>query len=1133
MADLLIGAGGGGGGGGKGGRGGSATANVATDNLDSTQIARIIDLISEGEIEGFPSARGYLRDTDSYNRALLKDIYFNNTSLVRDGADPSQPYQSNDFNFRDVDIYTRYGTQTQGYLPFSSTQQEVSVNVKVTNAVPVTRTITDANLDAIRITISVPALQIYRSNGNVDGAAVELQVQLSYSGGPYTTVLTDTIKGRTADLYQRTYRINLTTPPPVNVRVVRVTADAAPSGGSETVNDEIYWASYTELIYAKTTYPNSALVGIKINAEQFSSIPDRMYRIRGIKVQIPSNATVDGTNGRLIYSGVWDGTFQSAKWTSDPVWVLWDLLINKRFGFGDYINATSLDKWAFYAASQYASALVPDGLTSGSFEPRFSCNVNIQTQEDAYKVINDLCSVFRAMPFWATGSLTIAQDRPADAIYLFNQSNVTEEGFNYSGTSLKTRSTVVAVRYFDMNARQFAYEVVEDADAIAKYGVLKKEVEAFACTSRGQARRVAEWILYEEHNTTEVVSFKTGISAGQYVRPGSVIKVMDPVRAGRVRAGRISQVVSARQVRLDRSSELMFPDGVPNTFIFQVVLPTINSDGDTVPQVQVINGATINGDLVTLPTSLNSLPQVGTPWMITLPQLSGQPFRVLTIQEEEAGSVYAITGIKYDYSKYDYIEREQPLAPTDNSDLNEPPATPEGLIADELLYESNGQVLSKIVVSWRPQLSVTRYVFRYRYGNSNWITVFTRSPDYEIQNSDVGLYQFELQAENAGFKRSGITTATFNALGKTAPPSTITDLFIAPIDDKSAELYWPQAVDIDVRIGGEIRIRHCPITDSTASWGQSNDIVPAVPGSATRKIVPLLAGTYFIRAVDSLGNESADTASVVVSLPAPQDALLVQEFHEETGATPFSGTTNNMAYNVDEGGLVMTAAGLIDDMATDGNWDGLSFIDYIGGSVSEGSYQYANVLDLGAVYDIDLRAILQTRAFEPGNFIDDRLADMDDWNDMDGDDLGAVNTSLYVRTTTGNPSSSPTWADWQPFVNSTTRGRGFQFKIIADATNPGQNLVVSKLGVVTQLERRTEQQRNITSGASTYTVTFPSAFYDVPSIGITAQDLGTGGYFTIANPTRTGFQVTFKNAAGSIVSKTFDYMAVGHGRQIA
>jgi predicted phage tail protein len=1120
MTDLI--AGGGGGGGGKGGGGGAGSANVAPDDLDSTQIARIIDLIGEGEIEGFPSARTYNRDTTEYNRALLKDIYFNNTPLVREDANPAQPYDANDFNFRDVEVYTRYGTQDQTYLPFTSTQEEVSVNTKVTKAVPVTRNISDTNLDAIRVTISVPALQIFRSNGNVDGTSVELQIQFSYAGGPFTTVLTNTITGRTADLYQRTYRINLSTPPPLDVRVVRVTDDAPASGtNNESIVDEIYWASYTELIYAKTAYPNSALVGIKINAEQFSSIPERMYRVRGMKVRLPSNAVVDGATGRLAYEGIWNGSFQAAQWTTDPVWILWDLLTSKRYGFGDYISASSLDKWAFLAASQYASALVPDGLTLNGTEPRFSCNVSIQTQEDAYKLINDLCSVFRAMPFWSAGSLTIAQDSPADAIYLFNQSNVTEEGFSYSGSSLKTRSTVVAVRYFDMNARQYAYEVVEDADSIARYGILKKEVEAFACTSRGQARRVAEWILYEEHNTSEVVTFKTGIAAGQYVRPGSVIKVMDPVRAGRIRAGRIAESISATQVRLDRNAELMFTDSVPSTFIFQVVLPT----DDATPQVQVINGATINGDLVTLPTALYSLPEPGTPWMITLPELSGQPFRVLTVQEEEQGDSYVITGVKYDFQKYDYIERDVPLSPVDISDLNVPPPTPSDLTASEVLYESNGQVLSKVLVSWRPQPSIARYVFRYRYNNGNWTTVFTRSPDHEINNSDVGRYEFELQAENAGFKRSGIATATFDALGKTAPPATIPDLFIAPIDDKNAELYWPQSVDLDVRVGGEVRIRYTPEIGVNATWGRANDIVPAVNGSSTRKIVPLLEGTYLIRAVDSLGNESAGVAAVVVDLPAPQDTFLVQEYREDDDSPPFQGSASSMFYSADEGGLALTSTGLIDDIS---DWDEITTIDFYGDISSSGSYQFLNTLDLSQVYDIDLLATLKTRAFQPGNAWDERTDLIDAWSDIDGDDLSAVNAQLYVRTTNDNPSGTPTWGSWQPFVNNTTRGRGFQFKVEARSTNTSQNILIEQLGVVTKLQRRTEIQRNQTSG----TVTFPTAFYGTPSVGITAQDMQQGDYFTVSSVSRTGFTVTFRDSGGSIVTRTFDYQAVGHGRQI-
>jgi hypothetical protein len=308
--------------------------------------------------------------------------------------------------------------------------------------------------------------------------------------------------------------------------------------------------------------------------------------------------------------------------------------------------------------------------------------------------------------------------------------------------------------------------------------------------------------------------------------------------------------------------------------------------------------------------------------------------------------------------------------------------------------------------------------------------------------------------------------------------------------------------------------------------------VPAVAGSSTRKIVPLLEGTYFIRAFDSLGNESSGVATVVVDLPAPQDLLLVQEYREEDNSPPFNGTGTNLYYNEAEVGLVLAADELVDDMATDNNWDGLGLIDYIGGSASEGSYQFYETLDLGATYDLGLQQILKTRAYEPGNTWDERLDLIDLWDDIDGDDLGAANCQLFVRTTGDNPSGTPTWASWQPFVNNTHRGRGFQFKVVATTTNAAQNVVIEELGVITHFERRTEQQRNLSSGAGAYAVTFPTAFYGTPSVGITAQDMATGDYFTVGSISRTGFTVTFRNSGGSMVSKTFDYQAVGHGRQI-
>lgn len=1096
---------------------------VNPDNLDSRQVVRVIDLLGEGEIEGFPSARGYTPGTAAYENAIKKDIYFNNTPILRSSANPNN-VQTSDYNFdlTGAGFEYRSGTQAQSYTSNigDANQQTYAVGLKVTKDVPVTRSITDTDVNSVRVTIGTPALQKFEANGDINGRTIEYQIQASYSGGPFSAVVTSNISGRTPDLYQRIHRIDLTAAPPVDIRVVRI-SDDAPSPGSSVEYSDLYWYDYTEKINAKTTFPNTALMGIRINAEQFSSIPTRSYRVRGIKVRIPNNATVDQDTGRLIYAGTWNGTFAAAQWTSDPCWILWDLLTSTRYGFGDHINADQLDKWSFLAASQYCAELVPDG--RGGQEPRFSCNVVLQAQQEAFALINDMCSVFRAMPFWSAGTLEVSQDRPQDYSYIFNQTNVTEAGFNYSGSGLKTRHTVAVVQYFDMDLRDIAYEVIEDKTGIDKFGVVKTEIQAFACTSQSQARRVGEWLLYTEQNETEIVSFETDIAAGISVRPGDLIKIADPVRAGVSRSGRCTTGSTTTSVKLDRDDVNLFPSGPPSSFTFNVLLP----DGS----LAIVPNSTLVNNTVSVGTTLALAPVAGAPWTIGTTEVQMSTWRVLSISENEDN--YAITAVAYNSSKYDYVERDVPLSTRDVSDLNEPPTSPTNLQAQEVLYESNGQVLAKLIVTWRGSERALNYEVRYRVNNGNWVNRTIRTIDLEIVNSDVGIYEIEVTAIGViNSKRSSAATLTFNAIGKTAPPVTIPDLFIAPIDEHTAELYWPQSVDIDVRIGGKIRIRHTPITDGTASWGKGNDIVPAVNGSSTRKIVPLLEGTYFIRAVDSLGNESAGTASVVVDLPEPQDLLLVQEYREEDNSPPFNGTGNDLYYNSTELGLSLAADTLVDDMATDGDWDALGLIDYIGGAVSEGSYQFYETLDLGGVYDLGIQRILKTRSYEPGNTWDERIGNIDLWDDIDGDDLGAANCTVYIRTTSDDPTGTPTWKDWQPFVNNTQRGRGFQFKVIATSSNPAQNVVIEELGVQAHFERRTEQQRNLSSGAGSYAVTFPTAFYGIPSIGITAQDMDTGDYFQLSSVSRTGFTVTFRDSGSNIVSKTFDYQAVGHGREI-
>ena len=1079
------------GGGGKGGGGGETyTPTEAGDSLNSTQYANLVDLISEGEIEGLK---------DGY-----KSVFIDNTPLQNpDGS----------YNFQSILVYTRNGTQNQSYVPIAAdVENEVGVNVTVQQATPVVRSITDTTVNAARVTITVPALQLFTDKGDIEGTDVRLQIAVQYNGGGYSTVIDDTIAGRTGDQYQRDYLVSLSGAFPVNIRVTRITAD---SNSAKLIN-AFSWSSFTEITYAKLRYPNSALVAVRVDAEQFSSIPRRSYLIRGIKVQIPNNATVDAITGRLIYSGIWSGTFGAAQWCSDPAWILWDLLTSTRYGFGDHIQAAQLDKWAFYAASQYASELVPNGF--GGQEPRFSCNVNIQTAEEAYKLINDMCSVFRAMPYWSTGALTISQDRPADSAYLFTLANVSEEGFSYQGSSRKGRPTVAVVSYLDLNSRDIAYEVVEDQAAIAKYGVVSTEISAFACTSRGQASRIGEWLLYSEQYESEVISFTASVDAGVLVRPGQIIEVADPVRTGTRRGGRIVSATTSA-ITVDAATDLIM--GANTTL--SVILPTGIVESRAV--------TTIIGNVINLATPLSMAPNSNSVWIFQTSAIQTSTWRVLSVQEQD-GAQYAISALAYNASKYDYIERGQALQPRDITDLNIIPDAPTNLQAVETLYELNGRALAKLIVSWQPVVGVNEYRIRWRPQNGNWSSTTQARPDYEILDTSAGVYEVQVYSLSAGLRQSvEPAKLTMQTFGKTAPPAAVTGVSLIPIDTASAILSWDRSPELDVVLGGKVLIRHSVLI-AGAVWEGSQEIVSAAAGSQTQKQVPLLEGTYLLKFEDDTGNRSITANSVVVDMPTPQPRLLVQSYREDQETPPFSGNYTDMFYSTDLDGLVLSNGVLVDSLATDGNWDALGTIDSIGGVLSTGEYEFGSTLDLGGIFDLNLTRYFVTRPYLSASLWDDKLGGIDTWPEIDEDNLDGVNALLYVRTTEDNPAGTPVWGAWREFSNAITRGRGFQFKTIATSTDPSQNIIIDELGCQVELQQRVEQSATLTTGTATYTVVFTNRFYQPPSVGITGYNMATGDYFTIASVTRAGFDVTFRNNADVAVSRQFNYTAIGYGREI-
>lgn len=859
-----------GGGGGKGAR----TPYLAPDNLNSTQIVEVIDLLGEGEIEGFatPSRAGYTRGSAEWNTAMLKDIYLNETQILRSQANDFAA-SGTDYNFRNVSVNVRYGTQSQSEIVSStgsgSAATEIGVGVTVQYDSPVVRTVTDINVDAARISISIPQLQAIEDNGDIGGQDAHVVIETQRNGGGWYQHVSDVIRGRTSDAYQRDYIIPITAPFPVDIKVYRGNPDST----TPKIINAFQWTSYTEIVAEKFRYPNSALVATRVNAEQFSNVPSRSFRVRGRKVKIPNNATVDRANGRLIFSGTWDGTFGSAQWTSDPAWCLWDLLTSKRYGFGDHIVVANLDKWSFFSASQYCNELVPTGF--GGTEPRFSMNCLIQTQEDAYKLINDLCSVFRVMPYWATGALTIAQDKPVDSSYLFTLANVTEEGFSYAGSDTKVRPTVAVVSYLDLKTREIAYEVSEDAAAIAKYGVQTTEVAAFACTSRGQAARLGDWILYSSQYETEVVSFTVSIDAGVIVRPGQIIQIADPARGGARSGGRIAAATTT-QITVDSAVDLPGSGGT---------LAVILKDGT----VESRSVSSRSGTVITVSSAFSAAPGVNSVWLYSGGGIQPTLWRVLTIKEVE-GVSYEVAALSYNSSKYAYIERDRPLQFRDVTNLNDLPPAPTNLNITETLYSYQGQVRAKIIISWRSARGVYQYQVRWRKNSANWNNYTTQSPDHEILNITPGTFEVEVfSISSAGKTSTSSLTGTINALGKTAPPSNVTGFTHVIDPDIGIQLGWNPVTDLDLR---DYEIRQGGTDWETATF-------VARVAATTYKVGILEAGvvTYRIKARDTSNVYSAAAATRAVTITAAATPSVTHAIEDPVVALSWS--TPRGSYSAD------------------------------------------------------------------------------------------------------------------------------------------------------------------------------------------------------------------------------------------
>ena len=793
----------------KGGGGGGHTPTESPDSLLSESTAKILLAISEGEIAGG------LDDT----RIFLDDTPIGNADGTK--------------NFEGVTWEFRPGSEHQEYIQgIPSVDSETSVGLELKDDQPYVRSINNTQLSAVRIRLSVPQLFQQHDNGDTTGYRIEYAIDLSTDGVGYNEVLRSAFDGKTTSEYQRTHRVDL---PKANtgwqIRVRRLTKNQ----NTARIADKVTISAVTDVIDAKLRYPNTALLFITFNARQFNNrIPKISVRPKGgLLIKVPTN--YDPIN--RVYSGVWDGTFKLAA-TNNPAWVFYDLVLNNRYGCGDRIKASQIEKWDLYKIAQYCDELVPDGHGGDGKEPRFLCDVYIQSQESAYQVLRDIAAIFRGMTFWADNKVNVVADMPDSIFRTFTNANIVGGKPTYSGGSQQNRYTQALVSYTDTNNHSNdAIEAVADIKLQRRYGVRKTEISAIGCTRQTEANRRGRWALLTNAND-RVISFATGLE-GAIPSPGHIIAVADSTLAGRDNGGRISRV-EGRKITLDRRANIKAGDRLI------VNLPNGRSEGRTVSLVA--------DNIITVSTEYSQEPKKNAVWTVDADDLALQLYRVVNITDN-GDNTYTITGAIHNPSNYDHIDSgaridERPITIV-------PPgvqAPPKNIRISSYSHINQGISFTTLRVDWDAADNAITYEAQWRRDNNNWVSMPRSSTcGFEVDGIYAGRYQVRVRAINASEISSVWANAQETTLtGKVGNPPK-------PVNFRASSLVFGIKLDwgFGENTGDTLKTE---IQYSKTNDGEGLMLLSDVPyPSKTYEMAGLAAEVIFYfraRLVDKTGNQS-------------------------------------------------------------------------------------------------------------------------------------------------------------------------------------------------------------------------------------------------------------------------------------
>jgi predicted phage tail protein len=801
-------------------KGGGRSPREAKDTLRSTQIAELVILIGEGEAQGLVNG--------------LKSVYLDGVPV--ENADGSK-------NFDDVEFAYNVGTQGQPPLPgLTGVQTEIAVGVQVDQSTPVVRTITDPAIDQVRVTIGVPQLTEQNTKtGDLQGSSVQWAIDIQSNGGGWVEKHAGTINGKTTSRYARAVLLDLAGAPPWDIRVRRVSAEPA---GAHIVN-RFAWDSYTLIQKVKLRYPHSAVAWLRVNAQHFARVPVVAFDWLGQRVQVPTN--YDPLT--RVYTGAWNGTFKTA-WTNNPAWCTHAVVTQARWGLGGLVDPLLANKWALYAIGQYCDQLVSDG--RGGMEPRFTLNANIETREEAYALLRELAAVFRGLIFWSQGAIEFGQDAPGEPDVLYTAANVVNGDFSYADTSHRQLHSVFVVRWQDPS--QFGKEVPEvytDTALVARYGVNEIELTAFACSSRGQAARVARWLAYTEQHEAEVVTFAVGAD-GVAVQPGRLFKIADPNEAGERMGGRI-QAATAGQVTLD--APVTLDAGV--SYTLSVLQPDAADAANYLAEKRAVTTPAGTTSVLAVSPGFSAAPAPQTVWLLEGTTLEATQWRCLGVEEVAGKNEFRVTGTRHHPGKFALIEQGLKLDQRPISRLKVVPPRVASVALTETPYLQGNVTRSRVTVSWPEPARGLSYLVGWRLNAGPWTDLpMTTANAVEIDGLVRGLLELSVRAFNAIGNGAPARTASLTLLGKTARPGNVNG-FTATVVEGGVLLRWARDTADDY-LTHEIR--------QGASWDAGTVLFEGAQSEWLWPWPALGSYTLWIKSWDTSLGESAAAVSAAVNV---------------------------------------------------------------------------------------------------------------------------------------------------------------------------------------------------------------------------------------------------------------------------